>query len=61
MDDTQKLQATVTRNGNTIRIRASKGGQPFTEEDRIQLHILEYQVMNYPETVTLDKPITLGD
>ena len=61
MSDTAKLQATVTRTGNTIRIRANKGGRPLTQEDRTQLQILEYQVTNYPDTVTLDTPITLGD
>jgi hypothetical protein len=61
MSDTTKLRAIVTRSGNTIRIRASKGGKPLTQEDHIQLQILEHQVMNYPERVTLNAPITLGD
>ena len=61
MSDTHKLRATVTRSGDKTRIRASKGGQPLTQEDHIQLQILEHQVMNDPESVTLDTPITLGD
>ena len=61
MNDTNKLRATITRSGDTFHIRASKGDQSLTEEDYIQLQILEYQVRYYPDRVTLDTPIILGD
>jgi hypothetical protein len=50
MNDTEKLQATVTRTGNAIHIRASGGGKPLTQEDYTQLQILEHQVRNNPES-----------
>jgi len=61
MTHTKKLQAIVTRSGDTIRVRASKGGAPLTQEDHIQLQILEHQIRYYPESVSLNMPITLGD
>jgi len=61
MNDTKKLRVTITRSGDMFHIRGSKGGQPLTREDHVQLQILEHQVRYCPDRVTLDTPITLGD
>ncbi len=61
MNVSNKLRVTITRSGDTFHIRACKGGHPLTQDDHIQLQILEHQVRYYPERATLDTPITLGD
>jgi hypothetical protein len=60
MIDTQKLTVIVTRRGSTFQVSVDKGSLRLTEEDQIQLQILEHQLRYRPETVTLNSPITLG-
>lgn len=41
-----KLRIGITRHSETIYVRARKGGQPLTQEDRTQLQTLEYEIAN---------------
>lgn len=59
MSNTKKLCVYVARRGNTLHFRASKGGEPLTHEDFIQLQILESQATNTLEGLTGNSPIIL--
>jgi hypothetical protein len=55
----QPLSATVSRSGDTLRICASKDGEPLTQEDHTQLQLLESQVKHQSDSVTLNSSIVL--
>ena len=59
MNNNTKLTVSITRSGHTIHVSASKGGEPLTPEDHLQLQILEYQATNTSEGLTGNSPITL--
>jgi hypothetical protein len=46
-----QMTVTVSQDGETRHIRASKGGEPLTHDDLIQLQILEYVATNTAEKV----------
>jgi hypothetical protein len=46
MENSQKLRVSNIRRGDTISVRARKGGLLPTQEDHIQLQTLEYQITN---------------
>ena len=54
-----KLTAAISNSGDVVRVRPSKEGEPLTQEDHIQLQILEHQVTDHPETVISNSPMVL--
>lgn len=46
MTKQSKLRLSIIWRGNTIHVRARKNGQPLTQEDHIQIQILESEIAN---------------